>query len=315
VELASGAYGPQELAKGSKSGQRVLFRPAPGATVTLGELDIYASNLEIRDVKVLPRWYVYEGSSNVTMRDIRSERFVIASASNVSVIGGDYGPSLDSVSAIKSAYESPVAPRNILLDGVYIHDVNRPAGSDVHRECLHVMAVDGLTIRNSRFTRCLHIGISFNEHGDSGAMRGILVENSWFGTIEGHYAINLSEGDPCEITIRYNSFSDKGISTSCPETGTGVRIESNILPKMSSTTCGSSGYSWNWNVYESGVKCGVNDLVAPVTYLNRAAFDLRLAPGSAASNRGNPASYPATDIFGAPRPLGAKPDAGAHEHG
>ena len=314
ILMSGGSYPAQTIQVDStKSAPAVVVKPAAGADVTVGSLDIYGSHVEVQNIRVEPRWYVYEGATQVTMRNIRAERFVIASASNVSVIGGDYGPSIDSVSAIKTAYKSTTPPRNILVDGVYVHDVNRPAGTDFHRECLHVMAADGLTIRNSKFHRCLHIGISFNEHGDADVMRGITVENNWIGFIDGHHAINLSAGDPCEILIRFNTFRDKGIAPSCPQTGRGVRIESNIFPSMGSHICGENGYSWNWNVYESGVKCGPNDLVAPVDYVDRTGFDLRLRAGTAAIDRGNSASHPATDLFSRSRPAGGAPDAGAHE--
>jgi hypothetical protein len=45
------------------------------------------------------------------------------------------------------------------------------------------------------------------------------------------------------------------------------------------------------------------------------SFDLHLAPGSPALNRGDPGTYPAPDIDGQSRPLGSGPDAGADEAG
>jgi hypothetical protein len=93
----------------------------------------------------------------------------------------------------------------------------------------------------------------------------------------------------------------------------GGTMTGNIQPSMSSHTCSSATVKVDWNVYESGVKCGSNDYVAPISYVDRAGFDLRLALGSAAINRGNPSSYPSFDIFGGIRPLSGAPDAGAQE--
>jgi hypothetical protein len=50
-----------------------------------------------------------------------------------------------------------------------------------------------------------------------------------------------------------------------------------------------------------------------VQYVNRAALDLHLLPGSPGIDQGNPASFPANDIDGQARPRGAAPDVGADE--
>lgn len=50
-------------------------------------------------------------------------------------------------------------------------------------------------------------------------------------------------------------------------------------------------------------------------YADRTGFDLHLSLSSPAIDRGNPFSFPATDIDGDPRPRGPAPDAGADEAG
>ena len=52
-----------------------------------------------------------------------------------------------------------------------------------------------------------------------------------------------------------------------------------------------------------------------MAFVNSAAHDYHLAPGSAAIDRGDPNRYPATDIDGQTRPMGLAPDAGADEAG
>jgi hypothetical protein len=95
---------------------------------------------------------------------------------------------------------------------------------------------------------------------------------------------------------------------------TGGTMTGTIQSSMSSNTCSKATVKLDWNVYESGQKCGPNDVVSAITYVDRASFDLRLRSGSAAIDRGNPSSYASDDIDGQARPKGGAPDAGAHEH-
>jgi len=276
------------------------------------DLDVHGSHITFSDFRLIENWHAQPGARDLTFRRIKAQRFSITSAANVRVIRGNYGPSLDRVAQIRSASGSTVAPRKILLDRIVMHDFTRTS-AEQHMECLHVMAVSRLIVRRSKFRRCSIFDISFNLHGDSGQMNGILLENNYFDrTLDGgHYAVHFSSGGKCEALIRYNTFL-QGISSQCAQGGAGVRIHSNILPS-SPSACGQNGYSWNWNVFERGKKCGRNDRVAPVRFVSRKTFDLRLAKGAAAIGRGNPKNVSRVDILGKRRPYGRKPDAGAHE--
>jgi hypothetical protein len=313
VEIAGGSY-PAQLVKmdaAKTGGSDVVFRPKAGAKVVVADLDVEGAYLEFRGIELTNDWYAREGAHHVTFRDVDTSRFYIASASDIRVLGGDIGPSVNAVAQIKSAYLSSVPPRRILLDGLNVHDFTR-TNADQHMECLHVMAADQVTIRNSRFDDCSIFGISFNQHGDSGPMRSILVENNWFGDVldGGSYAMHFSSGEPCEATVRFNTSVDGGLSQECPEYGAGVNIHSNILPRSPSTGA-VNGYSWNYNVYQSGKQLGSNDLVAAVPFVDLGGFDLHLPAGSPALARGNPSAYPSTDIDRQNR-TGA-PDAGADQ--
>jgi hypothetical protein len=89
------------------------------------------------------------------------------------------------------------------------------------------------------------------------------------------------------------------------------------LGPMSQGNCYSTGVSYAYNVWR-GAKCGATDLnVASLGFANSTpgSFDLHLAAGSPALNRGDPGNYPNRDIDGQARPLGSAPDAGADEAG
>ncbi|MGH3004345.1 MAG: choice-of-anchor Q domain-containing protein [Gaiellaceae bacterium] len=314
VIARGGVYGDQTVRpdRQKKSNRNVVFRSAKGAKVVIAtDLDVHGSHITFTRMRLVENWYAHPGARDLVFSRIRAQRFYITSARNIRVLRSNFGPSINAVAQIKSATGSGVAPKGIVLNRVYMHDFRRT--SSQHMECLHVMAVDGLVIRRSRFRDCSIFDISFNLHGDSNKMRRILIENSYFDKTldDGHYAVHFSSGGRCEALIRYNTFL-QGISSQCAEGGAGVRIHSNILPK-SPTSCRQNGYSWNWNVYERGRRCGRNDRVARVRFVNRLRFDLRLARRSAAIGRGNPKSFPRADILGKRRPSGRKPDAGAHE--
>ena len=99
-------------------------------------------------------WTVDTGNA-ITFRrvDTRGTFSIHAPSSNVSVLGGSVGPSHNVGSQIAVPSNSVTRPsRGILIDGVTFHDVSRDPKS--HVECLMVAQGDGVTIRNSHFTRC-----------------------------------------------------------------------------------------------------------------------------------------------------------------
>ena len=50
-------------------------------------------------------------------------------------------------------------PTNILIDGVYFHDIVR-TNPAAHTECLQIMAGNGIVIRNSRFNAAQRMAFS-----------------------------------------------------------------------------------------------------------------------------------------------------------
>jgi hypothetical protein len=140
-------------------------------------------------------------------------------------------------------------------------------------------------------------------------------ENNWFDKPwpDGTYAISFSQPDSGgtyeNVLIRNNSFVTPLL----------LRPEINwrnlqVIGNVGVRTGGDCrDYVSRYNVWSSMAPCSTTDRQAPPGFVNPSAFDLHLRPDSAAVDRGDPTSYPATDIDGEARPRGGAPDAGADE--
>jgi len=315
VELASGSYGSQTIpVDASKtSSADVLFRPAAGASVSLGSLSVRGKHVEIRDM-VLTGWTVEAGGADVTFRnlDVNGGIF-INGGDSISVIGGSVGPGVDFHPQFAPwPVGSPIT--NILIDGVEFHDWTR-SSSSVHTECLQIAGGNGVTIRNSVFRNCAVFALSITEYNGSGAPTNYVIENNVFGTsIGGYYSLQFNSNASAlrNILIRNNSSTQTFLIDNGQPTISNVRAVANVAP-ISAWGC-SARVTYGYNVWQGG-KCGATDKnVTSLGFRNPGALDLHLAAGSPAIDAGDPGNHPATDIDGESRPSGGAPDAGADEY-
>jgi len=313
VQLAGGSYGSQSIEiDGSKTSTTdVIFRPAAGATVTAGTIDVDGSHVEFRDLK-LTGWNTYPTADDVTFRNITANMHYIVGSSNVNVLGGSYGPVTDQDNTqIKPYCFGCQGPLHILIDGVSYHDARLSPGSDAHVECMQVWHTRYLTVRNSKFHNCESHHIFFAGEGEP--IRDVTFENNMGGTVlGGFYSFRIASNTPgegCVNVVFRNNSATTPMSIEC-STASNVRLIANV-GNLGQSRC-DSRYDWRFNVW-NGAKCGSTDVNAPSGYLNPGAGDLHLAPGSAAIDRGDPSSFPAVDIDGNARPMGGAPDAGADE--
>src|SRR5205814_5081084 len=87
--------------------------PAAGADVTLtGELRVEAQHVEFDNLTV-EDWYSGSNANGLprsqqagwlTFRNVRAHAFYLTGTSNVSVLGGSYGPIKDDASQIRGCY-------------------------------------------------------------------------------------------------------------------------------------------------------------------------------------------------------------------
>jgi hypothetical protein len=331
----------------------VVFEPAAGASVTVGQLSFGktrlqagASHVTVKDITVtgdvsIPGCGVPDNTpcppdalspgNDLTFQNLRAKgpyAFYCASCSNVSIIGGVWGPDTYQCRSglgsahpeVQSAYTQVKRAHGILIDGVTWRNFARCTSAD-HTECLQVEPADDMTVRNSTFRMCDTIVVNFaNDLANSDSAAGfrapnnILIENNFFDTAKDTTggptwdALNIRECSNC--TIRYNSWTQAPRMPNV-ETHLNVKFIGNAGP-FNNAGC-LAGVTFAYNVWE-GASCSSTDKnVASAGFANRGAVDLHLTASSPAINAGDPSTYPGTDIDGQTRPLGGTPDAGADE--
>lgn len=330
VEVAAGTY-PGEALTGAKAPaaettEDVVFRAARGARVEItGTLSINVPHVEFANMRIADWQARYDvrdptayAAGDITMRDIHTHHFMLVSVHHVRILGGDVGPNSDAGAAssddggyVGAWPQGAHVPSDILIDRVTVHDILKP-NDGAHSDCVQFTAGVGVVVRNSRFRRCEHADLMIK--GDQGPIDRFLIENNVFDrTLSGYWSINLEQTSTgCRnVRIRQNSDLAGFRTDSC----TGAAIVGNILPSMSEYQCKQAKVKLDWNLYESGTRCGPHDRVGPAAYVDRRDFDLRVTARSAAIDRGDPASFPAADIVGRRRPYGRAPDLGAFEFG
>jgi hypothetical protein len=320
VEVAGGSYPPQIVGADSRklSTLDVVFRPAAGASVTIGCredgdecLRVYASHVtfvRLRTQSMPPvdgfpwqgRISSERGADDLTFVGMDVGAIAIGST-NTRVLGGDYGPSIDPLN-IRLVGDA----RNVLFDRVRVHDFRNARGG--HFECMTIDGGTSITIRNGEFRTCSTFAVFAKP---SEPLRGVLIENTVFWNPGGAGQVNelkfSNDTASCTgVTIRNNVISDN-VYDSCDD-------ELEVVGNIQLGAQASCGAGWSYNVFERARPCGARARhVRDVRFVDRAAGDFHLADGSPAIDRGSRASYAPRDRDGQRRPLGAAPDAGIDE--
>jgi hypothetical protein len=192
VEVAGGRYPSQIIeAKPEMAPPHVLIREAPGERAILGDRE--ATNACIgfegsRFVTVEGFETPYTtvggmrhqcgvtigrgGARNVTLKDVDAGMIWVG-ADDVKVLGGDFGPAIDEVTKIE--FGTGHQPRDVLIDGVVIHDQRSYRR---HPECIALWGGRRVTIRDSHLYNCgtFHIFLVANQN----TIADVLIEGNRF---------------------------------------------------------------------------------------------------------------------------------------
>ena len=225
-------------------------------------------------------WAVRFPASDVTMRSVSADHFVIAGASEVSVFGGVLGPGQNATNLITTASTYGIKPsQGVLLDGVTFRSYHGTGGYSA--PCLQVDGVTGLVVRESRFSDCDDGGLLFASRGPAGAPSDVTLENNVIVCCRsGADAVRLDDGNGelwSAFLVRNNS--SIGAFTIAPESSTlsGLEFSSNVAESF--TGCGRFGVSVDYNVWATGSPCGPDDAVAAAGFEDSAHGNLAPAAG------------------------------------
>ncbi|HEY7562164.1 MAG TPA: hypothetical protein VH650_08320 [Gaiellaceae bacterium] len=192
VDVAAGSYPSQILYRKANAGPpHVVIRPELGARVVVGDdgatvgcmgfegaTYVTVVGMETAYTTVGGRRHqcgisVGRGRAHdVTLVDIDAG-MIWFGADDVTVRGGDFGPSVDE--NMKIEYGTGHAPRNITIDGAVVHDAR---SYEQHQECLALWGGRAITIRNSTFSNCETFHIWLEAAG--GVISDVLIEGNTF---------------------------------------------------------------------------------------------------------------------------------------
>ena len=344
--------------------QCVVFQPARGATVSISErLEIRGSSVWVRGTatpstgtptrnrrySIKVAGYVdTEADSDSTRPDhvlvegVDSTSFGVfnvdtATFRNLDVgpatVGGDCriveGPGFEN--KIGLAGDVNVVPRNIVLDGLFIHNQNRnPDGeaSDCHFGGLFLVTANGLVLRNSAFSQNAVYNIQV-QNFEGPAPRNILLENNLFGCpvnwlyepggdrrCNGQVDVQFNTASPiANWLLRFNSFAS-GVGQYVDGTSySEVRLLGNVGGRPSECY---AGMSFVHNTWISGACSRTDTRVSrsPFVSTTPGAEDFRLVRGTRAAGSvptGEGDSNLHTDIELQVRPVRFPRDAGAYQ--
>jgi hypothetical protein len=206
---------------------------------------------------------------------------------------------------------------NIVIDGLYMHDLTRNNDPGAHNDGLQSGCWDGGAIRNMRLTNSGTQGI-FLEPYNNGVTRNIVVENNFLGSAHLGYNI-LNVRDVTNVLVRNNSFAGSDFYIG-PEADN-VDVYNNLLGATDSNDCdagiASNSDAMSNNASPTACPGDANHLVttAAANYVNAStapsSMDYHLVPNAPAIGRGLASQSPALDFDGQARD--STPDIGADE--
>lgn len=323
----------------------VTFKAEPGASVTIDYLGTDSvSNVEFDDF-ITHGWEI-KYSQNVTLRNVKAS---CSDCSTAAIIGGgskhikiydaeigpvDPGDGLEIQPINNNPITSTTHNDDILIDGLFLHDLTRNLDPSAHDDCLAVEDGINMTFKRLKFYNCATQGLYTSAGGIApGSLAdNITVENSWFGPAQlGTNAVNL-RSEANNITFRNNTFSDtvylEGVSN--------IHFIGNIFAGYlwTGADCGylpdSSHGTVEFKYNVSSINCGGDStnkvdssvrskLMNPDPALS-SNYDLRLKSPAANAPPIDMAGFTSAtgcasdDYDRDPRPSGALCDAGADEY-
>jgi hypothetical protein len=314
----------------------VVFRPAPGAGVTLANstLTISGAHLEFHDISMdqtgcsndrvaapCPQLLIQWPAHHVAIDGFKASRFFITGAYNVTVKNADFGPSWD-FHGIIHADTPGHRPHDITLSNVAVHDHWNSDACKAQPGCIssHHQGC-GPTINDAynvvedrmRFYNCQDLGQLIKPYKFPN--ENITIQNSWFGPNNGFYSLDVTsdkQNPNTGLHIRNNTFT-RGIAVTRGIPYGASELTGNIVPGLACSFFTSGGWDVRYNVVKGSTPCGLGGRA--VSDFGLAADGLHLERGSPAIDavRKPPPGSPRLDLDAQVRPHRAPADAGADQ--
>jgi hypothetical protein len=178
----------------------------------------------------------------------------------------------------------PYGVDHVLLAGIYIHDVTKPApGTDdgnanpasvqAHTDCLQFGSGNYVTLRDDVFVNCSDTDF-FTGYQSGDGFSNWVVEGNFFGRIVppsgvAYYDFQISDsaadGRTCpNVVLRFNVVQGAGYRIACspPPIAPGpALVYGNILPTADSSTCSTLISSANIYYEPTSGRCDTSDIV------------------------------------------------------
>ncbi len=346
ILAAGGSYGGQQINQHPKASAVSLYVVA-GQTATIsGSLSVATDHLDLYGPFAISGTVGIANSDQTSFlaHDDSISNFSAANgyikASHVLLKNGTIGPYHACLTGgedgllVSALYPSWTPSSYVTLDNVTIHDIDRWINPSVgaasgtcsqHTDGIQTFGADHLTIRNSHIYRTATSLIMSKPESGGEIEDNVTIENSMFGsTLEGGNGVLIgASGAPCYGTntflIQNNTITGQGLRLGC--SGPRAIVRSNILPSDLCSGIDRNG-TYSYNVFAVGTTdtaCigSSHAKVCNPVYAdpNRAATGdySRSGLDTCAKDAGDPANFPATDIFGQLRGVGTAPDAAADE--
>lgn len=312
VAVAAGHYGAQVIPSLGRRRPAIDIRGRRG--VVVDGLDVRADNVAVRRISSTSYVDIDSGVpgdfvDNARLYDVDGTTHALVGTRNFLWRGGSLGPSHDNKIAFIAGTPTSY---HATYDGVTWHDATR-SNNGVHTECLIVLGIQGLTIRNSRFTNCAVFDVLISKIGEDPVPRDIVIENTVLeaskdvGGKDGYYSLMTGSDTLHGFELRNNVW-DLGLALQGP------LVDARIAGNIGRFASCSDTARYAHNVFEDK-RCGASDKIAHGAFsqfVDPAGGNWRLKRGAAAIGAGDPHDHPHRDAAGAKRV--GKPDAGAYEY-
>jgi hypothetical protein len=335
VLIKAGSYGAQTMTGSNGRSSICAVDETTGESVSFTGVVQFGTNgggnttdhLSLSNMTVGNEVQVWQSGNNIDFLEMSMEGLYIGNgADDVRWVGGENPGCNMSVDA-QNCEVTMQGPTNVLIEDVYIHNVNSSDYGASHPDGMHIMGGSAITIRNSKFKDNGVTNIRIQECCGLPAISNVTIENNWFGqscvaldcVSRNQNAIDL---DSCvSVKVRYNSFSDELATGGIQRSGVlfnagvctfpaGAEMIGNIT-MFSGGSCPSWSGSWGYNVWRNQdgfnfSSCQGTDTKVTTDggygYVDSANFDFHLSNGSIAEAFGKPTDCETDDIDGEARP-------------